>query len=234
MVEEEKLKHVNDVEEDVAMTIDLRQGGFDGPPREAKSIENVVPQNPDAIIQQASSLPSQTYFSQPEEPLAAQYQSQDDLGQYSYGYSNEDSYKNEQRTADGIVRGSYSYVDANGELQVVHYISDAFGFRVSATNLPEAPIAAPVQEQPIAVEEEAIREAKSADAHVPITGYASGHYYAPTYAYAPTYTYAAPAPVVPVAPVSGSQFHAQVINLLLVVLIQDSIQSYNKIDSFIG
>ena len=211
MVEEEKLKHVNDVEEDVAMTFDLRQGGFDGPPREAKSIENVVPQNPDAIIQQASSLPSQTYFSQPEEPLAAQYQSQDDLGQYSYGYSNEDSYKNEQRTADGIVRGSYSYVDANGELQVVHYISDAFGFRVSATNLPEAPVAAPDQEQPIAVEEEAIREAKSADAHVPITGYASGHYYAPTYAYAPTYTYAAPAPVVPVAPVSGSQFHAQVV-----------------------
>ena len=72
------------------------------------------------------------------------------LGQYSYGYSNEDSYKNEQRTADGIVRGSYSYIDANGELQVVHYISDAFGFRVSATNLPEAPVAAvPVVQEPI-------------------------------------------------------------------------------------
>ena len=82
---------------------------------------------------------------------------------------------------------------------------------MSATNLPEAPVAAvPVVQEPIAVEE-AVREAKSAHV-VPIThGYAPGHYYAPTHAYAPTYTYAAPAPV-PVAPVSGSQFHAQVIN----------------------
>merc|ERR1712037_330775 len=33
-------------------------------------------------------------------------------------------------------RGSYSYVDANGIVQTVNYISDAMGFRVAATNLP--------------------------------------------------------------------------------------------------
>ena len=40
------------------------------------------------------------------------------------------------KTADGVTRGSYSYIDANGILQSVNYISDAMGFRVAATNLP--------------------------------------------------------------------------------------------------
>lgn len=35
---------------------------------------------------------------------------QDELGQYQYGYANEHSVKNELRTADGIVRGSYRYI----------------------------------------------------------------------------------------------------------------------------
>ena len=62
------------------------------------------------------------------------------MGQYSYGYSNPTSGKSEVKTADGVTRGSYSYVDANGVLQSVHYISDPVnGFRVSATNLPQAP-----------------------------------------------------------------------------------------------
>ena len=43
----------------------------------------------------------------------------------------------------GIVRGTYSYVDANGVLQTVNYVSDAEGFKVAATNLPQAPVAAP-------------------------------------------------------------------------------------------
>merc|ERR1711994_1129986 len=40
------------------------------------------------------------------------------------------------------------YIDANGIVQTVNYISDAMGFRVAATNLPvhhvDAPAAAPV------------------------------------------------------------------------------------------
>ena len=80
MFAEEELKHANDIEQDVDMIFDLRTGS-DGPPRQQKSIENVIPQNPDAIIQHQASLPSQTYFAQPEEsPMAAQYQSQDNLG----------------------------------------------------------------------------------------------------------------------------------------------------------
>merc|ERR1712241_1248355 len=71
----------------------------------------------------------------------------DDIGQYSYGYSDPNSVKQEIKTADGVTRGAYSYVDANGIVQTVNYIADALGFRVGATNLPvhvvDAPAAAP-------------------------------------------------------------------------------------------
>ena len=70
-------------------------------------------------------------------PEASQYHAQDDLGQYNYGYSNADSAKVETKSADGVVRGSYSYIDANGLLQRTEYISDALGFRVAATNIPK-------------------------------------------------------------------------------------------------
>lgn len=66
-----------------------------------------------------------------------QYHAQDVHGQYSYGYAGPLSAKSETKTADGITRGGYSYIDANGVLQTVHYVSDPVnGFRVAATNLP--------------------------------------------------------------------------------------------------
>ena len=69
--------------------------------------------------------------------VSSQYHAQDDLGQYNYGYSNPNSAKVETKSADGVVRGSYSYIDANGILQRTEYISDALGFRVAATNIPK-------------------------------------------------------------------------------------------------
>ncbi|XP_014218017.1 uncharacterized protein LOC106646494, partial [Copidosoma floridanum] len=64
--------------------------------------------------------------------------SQDSLGQYEYSYTGDTSAKTESRSLDGTTRGAYSYIDANGLLQQVHYIADRDGFRVLATNLPEA------------------------------------------------------------------------------------------------
>lgn len=70
-------------------------------------------------------------------PIASQYHAQDEYGQYSYGYVGPLSSKSETRTADGVTRGGYSYIDANGIVQTVHYVADAVhGFRVAATNLP--------------------------------------------------------------------------------------------------
>merc|ERR1711962_679297 len=72
----------------------------------------------------------------------SQFHSQDELGQYNFGYAGGPSSRHEVRDAFGNVRGSYNYVDANGEVQTNSYVSDALGFRVAATNLPVAPKAA--------------------------------------------------------------------------------------------
>ncbi|KAJ4429255.1 hypothetical protein ANN_26258, partial [Periplaneta americana] len=72
---------------------------------------------------------------------SSQYQAQDTLGQYSYGYADSNSQKQEVRTANGITHGGYSYVDGHGLVQSVKYHADALGFRVAATNLPVGPAA---------------------------------------------------------------------------------------------
>merc|ERR1719220_1426990 len=77
-------------------------------------------------------------------PSHSQFHGQDEMGGYNYGYATPSSSKQEFRTPDGIVQGSYSYVDANGITQTVNYVSDAEGFKVAATNLPRAPLAEPV------------------------------------------------------------------------------------------
>merc|ERR1711976_546285 len=79
------------------------------------------------------------------EPPSSQFHAQDEFGQFSFGYQNINSAKNETRDAFGVTRGSYQYVDANGVLQTVNYIADPVnGFRVAGTNIPVAPEAAPV------------------------------------------------------------------------------------------
>ncbi|XP_045608725.2 cuticle protein 18.6-like [Procambarus clarkii] len=74
--------------------------------------------------------------------LKTQYHSQDELGQYAFGYVGDASTAHEVRTLDGAVRGSYTYVDSNGKLQTASYVADRNGFRVKASNLPQAPLAA--------------------------------------------------------------------------------------------
>merc|ERR1711936_62803 len=96
-------------------------------PVETAPVETVAPQA------YASGVP---IVASTNDAANSQYHAQDDLGQYNYGFSNPTQTKQELKTADGVTRGSYSYVDANGILQTVNYISDAMGFRVAATNLP--------------------------------------------------------------------------------------------------
>lgn len=70
-------------------------------------------------------------------PVQHQYHTQDELGQYAYGYTDPLSTKQEVRSLDGVTRGSYSYRDPEGILQTVDYTADDTGFHVSATNLPK-------------------------------------------------------------------------------------------------
>jgi len=92
----------------------------------------------------AAPVPSYAYAAAPfaassYSPVHSQYHSQDEFGQYSYGYNSGSSSKAEVKTVDGVTRGGYSYVDANGQVQHYNYVSDPVnGFRVAGTNLPAA------------------------------------------------------------------------------------------------
>ncbi|GAB0090411.1 hypothetical protein DMENIID0001_051420 [Sergentomyia squamirostris] len=112
-------------------------------------------------------------------PFVSQYHSQDELGQYSYGYSGGPSAKTETKTIDGVTRGAYSYIDANGLLQSVEYTADPLnGFRAAATNLPVAPVDTnvaplPVQDTPEVVAARAqhlaaVDEAKIKSVELPV------------------------------------------------------------------
>ncbi|XP_071537570.1 uncharacterized protein [Panulirus ornatus] len=85
----------------------------------------------------------------PASPVQSKFHAQDELGQYSFGYSGGPSSRTESRDAFGVIRGLYNYVDSEGKVQTQHYVADALGFRVAGTNLPEAPEAPePVQDTP--------------------------------------------------------------------------------------
>ncbi|KAG7167667.1 Cuticle protein 6-like 11 [Homarus americanus] len=81
--------------------------------------------------------------------IKTQYHSQDELGQYAFGYVGDASTAHEVRTMDGAVRGSYTYVDSDGELQTANYVADRNGFRVEASNLPQVPVAPTVAVVPL-------------------------------------------------------------------------------------
>ncbi|KAH8365753.1 hypothetical protein KR093_004062 [Drosophila rubida] len=79
------------------------------------------------------------YGAPPAAGTISQYHTQDEHGQYAYGYTAPLYSKHETRTADGVTHGSYSYVDATGQQQTVDYKADATGFRVTASTLEQRP-----------------------------------------------------------------------------------------------
>merc|ERR1719245_2579159 len=86
----------------------------------------------------------------PAVPHAQQFHTQDQFGNLAFGYSNLNSARHEQGNTYGGRAGSYSWVDANGQLQRTDYVADGLGFRVTgATNLPVAP-AVPAAVLPVA------------------------------------------------------------------------------------
>merc|ERR1712142_1243582 len=145
------------------------------------------------------------YFLAPEPtPQANQFHSQDDAGQYNFGYASSDQTKQEVKTADGVIRGAYSYVDANGLTQTVNYIADALGFRVAATNLPvhDVPedVAAPQQVMAAKVDSYAYLPYAQSYEYTPVAQTVIAKA-SPVAAQTTPVTYAQAAPVAQVAPV---------------------------------
>ncbi|XP_063704226.1 cuticle protein 6-like [Culicoides brevitarsis] len=105
--------------------------------------------------------------------IQSQYHAQDELGQYRYGYNSPLVAKDETKTIDGVTRGSYSYIDANGQYQTAAYVADALGFRIAATNIPkqvepayipDAPEVAEAKAKLFALQKEAAEKAAASPA----------------------------------------------------------------------
>jgi len=69
-----------------------------------------------------------------------QYHAQDVLGQASYGYSYPGQAAHAVRDAAGNVRGSYAYINPDGNEIRVNYVADQGGFRAESNALPQAPV----------------------------------------------------------------------------------------------
>lgn len=72
---------------------------------------------------------------------SSQYRSQDNLGQYSFGYDEAGatggSFRHEKSDALGNRIGSYGLTGADGRVRVVNYVADANGYRATVqTNEP--------------------------------------------------------------------------------------------------
>jgi hypothetical protein len=58
-----------------------------------------------------------------------QYHSQDNYGNYNYGYAEPNGAKTETRHPDGTVTGSYSHPLPDGRILTNNYVADEYGFR---------------------------------------------------------------------------------------------------------
>merc|ERR1711970_526932 len=99
--------------------------------------QNIIPDTAPAPV-----IPYTPYAVQPAvapTEYKSQYHSQDELGQFSFGHISGDQAHHQVRDYTGAVQGSYTYINAEGEQVLAHYIADSNGFRVSSNALPVAP-----------------------------------------------------------------------------------------------
>merc|ERR1712042_206813 len=99
--------------------------------------QNIIPDVAPAPVVQYAPIAVQPAHVPTE--YKSQYHSQDELGQFSFGHISADRAHHQVRDFTGAVQGSYTYIDADGEQVVAHYIADSNGFRVSSNALPVAP-----------------------------------------------------------------------------------------------
>merc|ERR1712186_292954 len=163
-------------------------------------------------------------------PEPSQDHAQDDFGQYSFGYSDGNSVKQEVKTADGVIRGAYSYVDSDGIVQTVNYIADGLGFRVGATNLPVHEVDAPAA-APVAVA--AAPAVAPVAAAAPVAQVASPQVVQAYHPYASSYSYAAPvvqaaAPVVAAAPVAQAAAPVEAVAPAAVPVVAATVDAANN------
>merc|ERR1719495_941321 len=129
--------------------------------QQVKQVPQVVDQTVQQIVRQDNQVvpvqvPVQVVKKEGE--VSQQFHSQDDFGNYAYGYTNDNSEKQEVgNTRSGQVKGHYTYVDGNGMNRRVDYVADNNGFRAKGDGIkikrepeaePEAEAVHQQQQQP--------------------------------------------------------------------------------------
>jgi len=105
-----------------------------------------------AVAVQAAPSPDPAYQVVPVVPsYQGKYHAQDELGQYSFGHHEPNQVRHESKDAAGVVRGSYSYLGADGATVTNHYIADENGFRSSLapSNGPVLPVTGKISGVPV-------------------------------------------------------------------------------------
>merc|ERR1719219_1794761 len=77
-----------------------------------------------------NNMSMQQQQAQPEQMDRDQYYNRDNMGNYRYGYTSDNSERFEEGNAETGVRGHYTYIDGNGLSKRVDYIADKDGFRI--------------------------------------------------------------------------------------------------------
>jgi len=72
----------------------------------------------------------------PSTVVSKQYHSQDEFGNYKYGYTNPNFEKHESGNANSEVKGHYSYIDKNGNARRLYYVADEHGFHITGDDVP--------------------------------------------------------------------------------------------------
>ncbi|XP_054163236.1 adult-specific rigid cuticular protein 15.5-like [Oppia nitens] len=127
-----------------------------------------------------------------ESGASSQFRSQDNVGNYAFGY-NEDhatggTFRREQG-APGVQVGSYGLRDADGRVRVVNYVADAAGFRANVQS--NEPGVEPKDPANVLINKaQAIVAAAAPVVAAPLAAPALTHYSAPVVAHT---AYAAPA-----------------------------------------
>jgi len=88
-----------------------------------------VPEQPVAVPAPAVHVAQVAPVQVNHEADSFQFHAQDEHGNTEYGYSNQNSAKHETSSADGTVRGTYSYLDDAGH-HTINYVADDWGFRL--------------------------------------------------------------------------------------------------------
>jgi len=90
----------------------------------------------EAVPTRPKDVPSTTEDA-PATVVSKQYHTQDDFGNYKYGYADSHFEKHESGNADNEVRGHYRYIDGNGLNRVIEYVADRHGFHVKVDGIPD-------------------------------------------------------------------------------------------------